>query len=452
MVEIISIDHISSTEQTGDEHLNLTEFINNGLNGVLFRRYAEYNDNNKYHQAEMVKELQEAGMWIASSPTGHDYTSAEKSAVQEAGIWGADFLEIDEPYDIGTSGCFARDWLTNESIYQNMRTAIRKVNPSIKLIISDVHCNSVYNGWNIDGLAQEMYGSNMYPDFMNKVIDFRTTTGKPGYLWINLYTRQLYNKCLEQPESMFRQWVQGAWDNRLKIIYFNFSNRCATCLTHNECANMGNNWDEKKLIIKDITANSRVKFHEWKSFQVKDSTILTPDLSVEVRSGEAGLNPDSVKCYYTNEYKGRWSTDSTTETFWKETPCSCTGESDTKEWQTITASKVPLVIGTKNRVRFKIRDNYSGTYYRNARWSRQEYTVNMDANTSVKNILSNSMHEGDVEVLNLQGQRVLVLKGTYLPPHQLLRNNSYLARLKSGLYLVKMKKAGKIEIHKIIKE
>ncbi|MBF0432223.1 MAG: discoidin domain-containing protein [Fibrobacteria bacterium] len=377
MVEITRIERFSSTEPVGNEMLNLTEFINDGFNGVMLRRYSFAGTDSP---KEFFQEIKEAGLWLSSSPIDNEgYDWAVQSAKDEIS-WGADFLEIDEPFELAGGRCEGRHWLDTEADYMKMKNAL----PSdIPLIITDVYCNDKVWNWNIDGLNQEVYGTWMYPDYLNKVISWRNQSGKPAYVYINAYNRQLYNKCEVQTEAMNKQWLQGAWNNNVKVILFNFTTRCADCMTWGDCAvepyNMayGNDWPAWQRVVRETTAGTRVKFHEWGEFTNSDSTSMTPELTVKVRSEEAGLQPSSVECYTTDDYQGRWEVtiDNAIKTVWKKVPCSCTGTEGTKEWQTITIPKANLGVGGQNRVRFKIRDMCSSSYYRGPRWSRQEYTL-----------------------------------------------------------------------------
>ncbi|MBF0433460.1 MAG: discoidin domain-containing protein, partial [Fibrobacteria bacterium] len=149
-----------------------------------------------------------------------------------------------------------------------------------------------------------------------------------------------------------------------------------------------------------------VKFHEWQGFAIADTLSEKPELTVKVRSEEAGLKPSSVECYYTNDYKGRWTANNKgiKETQWTKVDCSCSGEDNTKEWQTITVADFPVVVGGVNRVRFKIQDMYTGSYYRGPRWSRKEYVVPTPVNLALNKPASSPFsHPGQLPSKGIDG-------------------------------------------------
>ncbi|MBF0433401.1 MAG: T9SS type A sorting domain-containing protein [Fibrobacteria bacterium] len=382
----INVGRISSTEPISDTHLNLTEFINDGFNGIHIRLWG---GEDKDRQWQVAEEMQEAGMWIGAWVPGQDLATIKKSALQIINRWHGhvDFMQIDEPFE-SSGGCHARDWLKSEADYLALKQTIDGAQSNVPLIITDVYCNSLIWNWNIDGLVQEVYGEWMYPDYLNKVKSWSAHSGKPGYVWLNVFNKQLYNKCADQPESMFKTWMQASWDANIKMLFFLFANRCDDCVNA-DCQNFGNDWPSIQRVTREVTAGTRVKFHEWRNFNPEGIHSLTPDVTVQVRSEEAGLKPSTVKCYYTTDYNGRWETEpgKPTNTTWTETPCTCTTNenNNSKGWETITATNVPFDPAGDNRIRFKIRDWYSGNYYRGPRWGRQEYAVEIDSNLVMGN-------------------------------------------------------------------
>jgi hypothetical protein len=90
-----------------------------------------------------------------------------------------------------------------------------------------------------------------------------------------------------------------------------------------------------------------------------------------VRSSEVGLDPGTVEVYYTTDYTnggGTW-------TQW--TDVDGTGSTGTKDWVTLVAHDVPFnqVGSDQNRIKFKITDTYSGTYYRGPRTDQMQFPV-----------------------------------------------------------------------------
>ncbi|MBF0433398.1 MAG: hypothetical protein HQK83_19125, partial [Fibrobacteria bacterium] len=261
MVELSHIGNLSSTEPAAETVLPLDEFINDGFNGVLIRRWT--GDMDAVHQSEFVEEMQEAGLWLAASDIAGSYDE-DAAEIKRMANWGIDFVEIDEPFQGGSGGCHARHWLETEADYLRLRGEISSDMP---LLITDVFCNDKIWNWNIDGLVQEVYGTNFYPSYLNKVVSWSNGSGKPGYVYINAYNRQLYNKCEVQTEDMNKTWSQAAWDKNIKIILFSFATRCADCMTWGDCTsepyNMvyGNNWPSWQRTARSITAGHRVKFH-----------------------------------------------------------------------------------------------------------------------------------------------------------------------------------------------
>ncbi|MBF0433302.1 MAG: discoidin domain-containing protein [Fibrobacteria bacterium] len=386
MLSILSVEHLSSTEKTGNKHLSITECINDGINGIMmYGGYPGY-DGKLEHRQQLFQEVAEAGMWTCAADLpgggiGDQQTGLTRLMGNNTTI---DFVEIDEPFGInGTCDYRQGHWLQSYNDYVTVRNKVRSVSPNTVLNITDVFCNDFIWNWNIDGIIQEVYADWMYPDYLNKIINYKNTTGRQGYVWLNVMDRQLYGtECPLQSEASFKTWLQASWNNNVKSVLFLFLNRCSGCEFHGEfCGtyglNIGNNWSGKQASIQAVTAGTRVKFHEWDTFSVSSTETYTPDLSVKVRSSAAGLSPSSVKCYYTNNYKGRWEMDPATETVWTETPCSCTGTEGAKGWETITAENVSLKPGNKNMFRFKIKDLCTSSYYRGNRWAQQQYPITM---------------------------------------------------------------------------
>ncbi|MBF0433632.1 MAG: discoidin domain-containing protein [Fibrobacteria bacterium] len=379
MVDAARMYNLSYTYAKDGFHWNYDELINAGFNGVHIRLWTGGDDDYENRKSKFVKEAQEAGLWVASSPVGHSEGDIQNSAEIEA-RWGVDFLQFDEPYDF--ANCEGWDAFWGEAFYNKIRDAVHVIDPNIPVLVTDVVCNtSLWNWENLDGLVQEVYVDAWYPDMLNSVINYKEThPGKEGYVWLYTFTKQP-SSCVPLPDATYATWFNDAYNRLGKIILFQMAARCDNCIS-GDCQDYGNNWDHRAQVTANATVNERVAYHEWGDYSPSSEiNSATTDCQISVRSREAGLDPSTVKCFYTTQHRGFGHGDTDEgnrfDVLWKEwKDVSCTGTKGSKEWLKITAKNVPFSENSvSNAVRFKIQDTYTGTYYRNARWSQKEFLV-----------------------------------------------------------------------------
>ncbi|MBF0430043.1 MAG: discoidin domain-containing protein [Fibrobacteria bacterium] len=370
-IELGTVFNLSTRQPKSETRIDMTDFINNGMNGVLLGDPASGWGEKAYHHAQAIQDYKEAGLLIIHRCNAGSLNDAKSNAAKHVG-WGADIIEIDEPLEGGS--CEPRSWFSQAN-YAALKASLPA---NIPVIVADVFCNSTMWNWGLDGLMQEVYGTNFYPAYFDKVYNWSQEKNRPGYVYVNIFNRQLYNKCEVQTPEMTRQWVTYGWNKGLKIILYSFHQDKPDWLNCQDGLMAGTEWSVFSPIAKDLTAGQRVKFHEWQDFKVEDTEVDSiKNISVQVRSEEAGLAPGSVECYMTTNYAGAWDKTNANPggTEWTTVPCNCDGSSGTKAWQTITLNNVSAGYLNKNMVQFKIKDLCNSSFYTGNRWDRQQYPV-----------------------------------------------------------------------------
>ncbi|MBF0433459.1 MAG: hypothetical protein HQK83_19435 [Fibrobacteria bacterium] len=352
-----------TNETKWDEALHFEELIDVGINGVILRTGI----SNDYTWPEWIMMAHEYGMWVCRAiGPGADFisTTANSSAM------GVDFQEVDEPLKGWTGAAVCPSWSAekpfSESIYINAKDAAAAVNPDCKIIITDVDCNQNFIDWNVnEGLLQEVYSNTHLSKYLPQAVTHKNKypnrfTGV--WTWI-LEEDEVTKEQL--PESDINKWFDASWDATQNVLLFIFNYRGAT---------YGTNWPKRAAHIKAKTGKSS-PVPVWQNFGPVTVAGSAPDCQVQVKSA-VGMDPASVECYYAI-HQG-----DVNNTKWiRYDDFTVTGTKGTTDWVTITANRVPFnqVSSELNKVMFKIKDTYSGNYFRNERKFHREYVVNVNA-------------------------------------------------------------------------
>ena len=355
MLDVSRLANVTSRHPTDDTHLSWREIVAAGINGVHLRSWT-FSGDGSYSQREWIREAHEHGLWVCGG-TGNSQEQMQSDAALLASL-GVDFIQLDEPMQ----------WASlTENGYHAIRAAARAVNAEIPVVITDVFYNDVISGWsNVDGLMQEVYVDQWYPGNIDQAVQYRDShPGQGVFIWVWLLTKHP-DQCLAYPDSKFDTWFNDSFSRLGQVLLFIFNRRDGADPANCE---EGTNWPARVATIQAATAGLRVNLPRFRNFSPADPVDdEAPDCSVEVRSAGAGLDPNSVECHYSTDGGLTWNR-------WLEV--SCSGGNGSTSWETITARHVPFaqVSSELNQIRFSIRDNYSGNYYRGPRRETAVYTV-----------------------------------------------------------------------------
>jgi hypothetical protein len=361
MLDIDKLDTVTNAVEPDNYRLSWRELIDAGISGLQIRHWTGAHDNS-YTYTDLVADAHSYGLWVCGG-TGVNDNSTVNDAINMAAdlaTAGVDFIQLDEPMGYGLT----------EADYHAIRDSAQAVNPSCPVLITDVFYNeTVATFWPADGLIQEVYVDEWYPWALDMADWYQD--GLPSLdvmMWVWLINRHpVPEPCEVYPDSKFDLWFNESFNRFGKVLLFIFQSRTIA----DPCDGWTSNWAARVPTIQAATNGLRVSLPEWSGF-LPDSPAQTgtPDCSVQVRSEGAGLDPGTVQALYSTDAGGNW-------TEWHDV--QCTGSVGTTGWETITALDVPFqqISSTDNRIRFKIRDTYSGTYYRNARTDQMDFTVDI---------------------------------------------------------------------------
>jgi MYXO-CTERM domain-containing protein len=353
----------SVTDQAPASNLQLTyrEAIEAGISG-LHVRPGHSALKSGYKWRDTIADAHRHGMWVAGATgmgpnIGWQDTLTVTSRLAEAGV---DFIQIDEPMGHGMT----------EAQYIEIKAAAHEKNPDCTVLITDVFYNATVAGWpSVQGLIQEVYIDD-WVKYIDETVAYQAAhPNQATAMWVWLPERLAWPElpCASQPDSKFDSWFNASFDKVGKTLLFIFDAR----EQEGDPCSFAANWDARAATIAAKTAPYRVSLPEWDGFVVTGASDGSPDVSVKVRSPGAGIDPASVKAFYSTDAGVTW-------TEWQDV--ECTGTHGVKTWQTVTARNVPFqqVSTTQNKVRFQITDTYAGNYYRNARTDRKAYDVAID--------------------------------------------------------------------------
>ena len=362
MLDIWHWDTVTNKVAPSNTRLSWREIIDAGINGVHFRSWHSAIDTG-YRWWDLIEEAHEYGLWVGA---GNPFSPAFgwNDTLVGAGMaaeHGADFIQIDEPLTHNMT----------EAEYNQIKAAAQAENPNCPVLITDVFYNDTVAGFsNCDGLIQEVYVDEWYPLRLDQLSAYQAAhPSQHAMMWVWMPNRHtVADPCVLLPDSKFDLWFNESLNRFDKVILFIFRQRT----TSDPCNDVWSaNWDARVPTIQAATQGLRKPLPDWQNFS-PDQAVETgsPDCAVEVRSEAVGLDPTSVLAHYSIDGGETW-------TSWPNVECS--GSLGTTDWVTITARDIPFeqISSTLNRVRFKIRDTYSGTYYRSARTDTMKFTVDI---------------------------------------------------------------------------
>lgn len=361
MLDVEVLANVTSKHAPDNTHLSWEELIEAGINGVHFRSWT-FSGDGSYSQREWVEEAHDHGLWVCGG-TGNSVEMMTADGANLA-LMGVDFIQLDEPMGHAS---------LTEAGYHTIRNSVRAVDPTVPVIITDVFYNDIITGWsNVDGIMQEVYVDQWYPDKRNEALAYLAAhPGQSIFMWVWLLTKSP-TECVAYPDSKFDTWFLDSFNYIGKVLLFIFNQRDYGDPTNCDAGAWGGtNWPARVATIQSATTGYRKAMTTWRNFAPSapvDNDI--PDCSVQVSSSAVGLNPSSIECFYSTNGGQSWNK-------WQDV--SCTGSSGTTAWETITARRVPFAqtSDSLNKIRFRITDIYSGTYYRGPRTGTRDYTVNV---------------------------------------------------------------------------
>ncbi|MBF0431272.1 MAG: T9SS type A sorting domain-containing protein [Fibrobacteria bacterium] len=359
MMDLQNIKKVTSKHTPDDTYLSFEEVVEAGINGLNFNNFTGAGDN--YTYSEWVKEAHEYGLWVAGGNPG-DLGKIKLVDIYARSFAGHqfDFVTLNAPWN--HQGCGEWSELIDESFFNSMKIHITQVNPDCKVLISDYNCNSNFNTWGgVNGLIQQTLMPGELNTNLTRAQTYKTNTGKFTGSWVWMGNADYNGSGASYSDADFNTTFESVYNNLGNVFLTRYKSRT-------DC-----NWNARVAEIKKMVGNKAVTLPVWKDFSPSEEINRSaPDCQVQVRCESMGLNPESVECYYTN------SPVILENTKWiRHTNVSATGSKGTKEWITITAKSVPFnkASGTLNRVMFKIKDTYTGTWYRSAHTVKREYTV-----------------------------------------------------------------------------
>ncbi|MBF0431458.1 MAG: T9SS type A sorting domain-containing protein [Fibrobacteria bacterium] len=376
MLEVSVLHNVTSKTPADDISLTFEDLIKDGINGVEFRNVTFGKGRQDYSQSEWVHEAHEYGLWVSGNFTGFDNTETMLGSVRGLSSMGVDMILIEVPFMGWEGGCESySDAPFTEVRYTALQNNAKAASPRGECPISiiDVGCNYKVTGWNgLDGLFQELFNDSYYTSYYPQIFTFKNNHPDKFAgvsLWITVLDQQTVDTPL--PDDRFGTWFTEAYNNVGNILLFHFNKK-----SRGSSGDWGTDWAKKTPIIRSVTKKGET-IPEWRNFSPGTAVARSaPDCQVQVRSAFAGLDPDSVECYYAVDEVVQ------NNTKWiKHDNVSAIGTVGTKDWVTITARGVPFnkISSTLNKVMFKIKDKYTGTYHRGPRIWKKQFTVPVSA-------------------------------------------------------------------------
>ncbi|MBF0433421.1 MAG: hypothetical protein HQK83_19240, partial [Fibrobacteria bacterium] len=369
MLDIADISYLTSKRDTSELRLNFEELLETGINGIYFRAWLDENSYDNW--PELVNEAHEYGLWVGGGINNfYGQLNTIKLAAQAAER-GVDFLQIEWPL---TESCVGQKDAFQESEYAQLKQSARKscIHSSCPVIISDMNCNNMISSWNVDGFANTLYSQTEITTSGAALVNYQTNNPDK---WIAAWSWLLsYDPA--SPDSARVDIPDSEFDSNFEYAYTQFGNVLLFGWNMRDYKNTkglhGASWNARVASIKRVTGMGQ-QLPEWRNFSpVNAVSRSAPDCQVEVRSAATGLDPASVECYYTTDsvilFNTKWI---------RHYDVECSGVKGTTAWQTILARNVPFNQASENlnKIMFKIKNTYSGNYFRNAQAFKRTYTV-----------------------------------------------------------------------------
>ncbi|MBF0432760.1 MAG: T9SS type A sorting domain-containing protein [Fibrobacteria bacterium] len=371
MLSTDSANQITSKIKPRHDVLSFEELIDVGVNVIHFQMYSKL--GLIYTTTEWVKEAHEYGFWVCGG-VGNFGMIAMDLYIGELAAIGVDFMEMNIPLMGWENECKSLMDPFGEQEFNQLKSTAAKAckYDSCPVFITDVACNNSFNNWSsVDGLFQQIDNNHYYNTYYPLIHDYKSANPlKLSGAWVWMRT-----KVLNQPDTItdaqFDTWFEDVYTKTGNVGLFRWNDRYALYDTIH-----GTNWDARVATIKRVV-NKSGAIPEWKDFSPSGPVSgASPDCQIQVRCQKNGLDPLSVECYYAVDpvvyYKTKWI---------KHDRIEVTGVKGTKDWVTITAKGVPFqqVSDVLNKIRFKITNTYSGTWFRNAQTFKRDYVVNVTA-------------------------------------------------------------------------
>ncbi|MBF0432222.1 MAG: hypothetical protein HQK83_13135 [Fibrobacteria bacterium] len=369
MLAIDKFDPVSSKKEPDFYTLSFEELNAAGVNGILIAN--NWGGNETYSNWEMVQEAHEYGFWVAAGPALHTGWDNAVIDFQRHALANMDFLEFDEPFDWNTCENWDHVFDVNDATVGELKAIGKSINPEMAVVMTDVNCNHVVENWaNIDGLFNEVYIDAWYQKNIPLMVEYdKRFPNRFNGLWVYLLELSDYFERWNT-DAQFETWLTDSYTKLNNVILFLFNNRA----TAEEGVSNGTNWDGRRVIIRRVTGGGPA-LPVWQGFTQSQDKTGAQDFQVQVKS-EFGLDTSTAQCYYAVEQNQFGNTK------WvRHYGITVTSPSGAKGPVTINASRVPIEmtgIGTAYtgpRVRFKIKDQYSGNYLRNARNTKKDFPV-----------------------------------------------------------------------------
>ncbi|MBF0432049.1 MAG: T9SS type A sorting domain-containing protein [Fibrobacteria bacterium] len=335
---------------------SLNELVETGINVAYIPMYNSKDAD--YTVAAKVKECHDFGIYVAGGAWNRDGNGAAQQYIEMSAGTGCDYGVITDMYD-GSCAGWKEDFTQTD--YQNMKTVANtaKMVETFPVIFCDAWCNSNFSSWNTDGLYQQILSVG----WDNTTIPLLTTyqsnnAGKFAGAWVYAKTDNFsVDPVAYLDDSYFKSWFTTVWNQTGNVGIYMWERDGAG----NAEFGWGTNWPSKGPHVKSTTGKGDV-IAVWEKLEATRAT----DAVVRVKQTSVGLDPAKVECYYAVE-PNRYT---------RHTNVSATGTKGTKDWVTITAKGLPS--GT---VLFKIKDIYSGNYFRGPRTWKLKTTF---GNTATK--------------------------------------------------------------------
>ncbi|MBF0431457.1 MAG: T9SS type A sorting domain-containing protein [Fibrobacteria bacterium] len=369
------LDWWGSKRSPGNWYKHLNEWVECGMNVAHFPMYGK--GDKDYTVAEKVNDAHEYGLYVCGAVWTRDGNATMEQMIEVAAGVGCDYAVIEEPYTDDCSAPRAGTFTADDYLKLKTIGNTAKLVDNFPIIINDAFCNANFASINTDGLYSEMYAPAWGTTTFTHMNNYKAAN--PGkfvgcYIWLktdDLSTIPSTNLSY----TYFESWFSTVWNGVGNVSLYQWDRNGPG----NADVGYGSDWNHRGPYITKTTGKGE-SIPTWSNFAITGPT----DVQIQVKSASTGLDPASVQCYYQAESM-RWV---------KYNKVSATGTSGTKDWVTITAKGLPA-----GRVKFKIKDVYSGNYFRGPRtWKTSQSFAHTGSRWSaiqgtqtVKKLVTNSL-------------------------------------------------------------
>ncbi|MBF0433392.1 MAG: T9SS type A sorting domain-containing protein [Fibrobacteria bacterium] len=404
-IDMTELKKVTSKQNPDHEYFSFEELVESGVNTLAIKTYQKASAGSagtRYTWREWVNEAHEHGLYVVGGLVTDVGLRPMYDQAKHALTRDVDYLQIDEPMNGWSGGCAGRGMDWTQKNYNTVKSEANKacMHGNCPVFVTDVACNDKVG--TVDGLIQECYPG--WENYWNRV----TSYGKNNGCWTWLQSEYDGGVSFSSTDA----------DNEFKTVWNNIGNVYLFIYTYkvpNYNGLTGTHWNTLKNTIKSSVGSKVVKLPVWKNFSQSSTVQSAPDCQIQVRSETDGVNPASVECYYAvgdTVYRNlKWI---------RHWDVKASGTKGTKDWVTITATGVPfnqLTNPKHNRIRFKIRNNYTGNYYRNNMLVKRDYDVEITAldwtNLSNEGVITALPANLTIDIENAGGLDKATLKCEY---------------------------------------